>query len=321
MPSNVSPTSANQPTTRLAPSPTGALHLGNARTFIINWALARRQGWRIVLRIEDMDFPRAREGADREAIEVMTWLSIDWDEGPYDQRSDLSPYQAALARLKAKGLTYDCVCTRREIIAAQSAPHADDHEVRYPGTCRSRDAADVALPTATRVRIPDEPITFEDRFLGPQTFNVQQHVGDFIVATKQDLPAYQLAVMVDDHRQGVTEVVRGDDLASSAARQLWLYRLLDYEPKPRYTHVPLVLGTDGRRLAKRHGDMRLTTYRQRGVPAQRVIGLLGHWCGLTAKREPMDAAAFLERFDLMKVPKEPVTMAWEDERWLLGQIV
>jgi glutamyl-tRNA synthetase len=304
--------------TRLAPSPTGALHLGNARTFVINWAIARQRGWRIVLRIEDMDWPRARQGADREAIDILEWLGIDWDEGPYYQRQDLSAYHAALGLLRQRGLTYDCVCTRSEIAAAQSAPHADEHELRYPGTCRTRDHRDTDLPVARRVRVPDEPLRFVDEFAGPQTVNVQQQVGDFIVATKQDLPAYQLAVVVDDARQGVTDVVRGDDLISSAARQLWLYRLLGYEPRPSYIHVPLVCGEDGRRLAKRHGDTRLTTYRERGVWAQRVLGLLARWSGFGADAPPMDAATFRAGFDLSRLSHTPVLMSAEEERWLLN---
>ncbi len=313
------PSADNPPrVTRLAPSPTGALHLGNARTFLINWAIARQRGWRIVLRIEDMDWPRAREGADREAIEVLQWLGIDWDEGPYYQRHDLTPYHAALEELKRRGLTYPCICTRSEIAAAQSAPHADDHELRYPGTCREADHHATALPVATRVRVPDEPMRFRDEFAGEQAIDVQQQVGDFIVASKQDLPAYQLAVVVDDARQGVTDVIRGDDLIGSAARQLWLYRLLGLSPVPSYIHLPLVCGEDGRRLAKRHGDTRLTYYRERGVTAQRVIGLLARWSGWGPDAPPMDAQLFKTQFDLLKLSPEPIYMKAEDEQWLLG---
>ncbi len=324
------------PRTRLAPSPTGALHLGNARSFIINWALARRHGWRILLRIEDLDGPRLKPGADRQAIDLLHWLQIDWDEGPVYQSRDLAPYTAALAKLDNAGLTYPCTCTRSDIEQAASAPHGDEHELRYPGTCRPRsrvsgigyrDSGQTGFPdtrdpnpdtrSCIRLIVPDEFIAFTDTLHGPQQINVQQQVGDFIVVTKAGLPAYQLAVVVDDARQGISEIVRGDDLIASTARQMLLYRYLDLQPLPRYTHLPLVLGSDGKRLAKRHGDTRLLTYRQRGVPPQRVIGLLAYWSGISSERQPMNAGEFAARFDLDKLPREPVTFTKEDDAWLL----
>jgi glutamyl-tRNA synthetase len=309
--------------TRLAPSPTGALHLGNARTFLINWALARQRGWRVWLRVEDLDGPRIKPGAVDQAIDVLRWLGLDWDEGPVYQRHDLTPYHAALQRLGDRGLIYPCRCTRREIERAQSAPHEDEHELRYPATCRPPKPGPVTYePTddasmAWRLITPDEPITFHDELLGTRTINPQEQVGDFLVATKAGLPAYQLAVVVDDARQGVTDVVRGDDLVRSTPRQLLLYRLLGLAPTPDYIHVPLVLGEDGRRLAKRHGDTRLIRYRDEGVPTERVIGLLGAWCGLGG-RQPMSAAEFAERFDLRRLPREPVTFTDADHDWLLA---
>lgn len=310
-------------TTRLAPSPTGALHLGNARTFLVNWALARRSGWRIVMRVEDLDGPRVKPGATEQALDVLRWLGLDWDGEPVYQLCDLAPYRQALARLHERGLIYPCRCTRKEIEQAQSAPHEDDHELRYPGTCRPTTSPvheNAALlqedATAWRVIVPDEDVTFTDMFHGEQRVNVQQHVGDFVVATKAGLPAYQLAVVVDDARQGVTDVVRGDDLLGSTARQLILYRLLGLAPLPRYLHLPLVLGPDGRRLAKRHGDTRLSTYREQGVAAQRIVGLLAWWCGATDEREPMSAATFAQRFELGRMPRGPVTFTHEDEAWL-----
>jgi glutamyl-tRNA synthetase len=301
--------------TRLAPSPTGALHLGNARTFLVNWALARRHGWRTLLRIEDLDGPRVKPESIRQTRDILAWLGLTWDAEAPLQSTDLGPCRDALRSLIDRDLAYPCNCTRREIEHAQSAPHADAHDLRYPGTCRRRPVPAADAATAMRVLIPDEPISFTDAIHGTLEINVQQQVGDFVVATRQGLPSYQLAVVVDDARQGVDEVVRGDDLLASTARQRWLQRMLGL-PTPRYTHLPLVVGEDGRRLAKRHGDTRLITCRQRGVPAERVIGLLAAWSGVCATPEPMTAHEFAQRFDLAALPRQPVVMTKEHESWL-----
>lgn len=313
--------------TRLAPSPTGALHLGNARSFLINWALAKQHGWRVVLRVEDLDGPRIKDQADTLAINLLSWLGLDWDDGPFYQANDLAPYHAALCRLMAQGLIYPCTCTRKDIQEAQSAPHDDGHELRYPGTCRPTPAQE--RPTdggellkdsrqAWRLTVPEDEVGFVDRLHGPQSVDVYGQVGDFIVASKAGLPAYQLAVVIDDARQGVTQVVRGDDLVRSTGRQLLLYRLLGLGPVPEYTHLPLVLGHDGRRLAKRHGDTRLDHYRELGVPAKRIIGLLAYWSGVAAERVEMDTGAFVQGFSLDRLAREPVTFTKEDEAWLLS---
>lgn len=322
-------------TTRLAPSPTGALHLGNARTFLINWALARQNGWRIVVRIEDLHTPRTKRGADKQAIEDLGWLGLDWDEGPYYQAADPAPYRDALVRLERQSLIYPCRCSRRDIERAASAPHADDHEMRYPGTCRPKSSEskpiacgcgwsvcaldpELEVPAAWRVVVPDEPVVFEDQIRGRVERNVQRQVGDFVVATKARLPAYQLAVVVDDVRQGVTEVVRGDDLLDSTARQIWLYRYLFRDRTlPRWWHLPLVVGPDGRRLAKRHGDTRLAFYREKGVPPERIIGLLAHWAGVLPRPEPMSADDFGSIFNVTRLAREPVTMTAAHHQWLM----
>lgn len=317
----------NTPTTRLAPSPTGALHLGNARTFLVNWAVARCNGHRIVLRIEDLDGPRVKSQADAMAIEDLRWLGMNWDEGPIYQRHDLTAYQGALDRLRHDRLIYPCSCTRSEIQLAQSAPHADEHELRYPGTCRpdsgvdSRESVQVTRSdspaTAWRLIVPADPISFTDVLHGPQTIIVQEQTGDFVVATKAGLPSYQLAVVVDDARQNITHVIRGDDLIRSTGRQLWLYRLLDLGSPPQYMHLPLVLGSDGRRLAKRHGDTRVAWYRQQGVKSERVIGLIARWCGLIDENAPLTVDQFLERFSPDRIGSHPVTLTAEDHAWLL----
>jgi glutamyl-tRNA synthetase len=306
--------------TRLAPSPTGALHLGNARTFLINWALAKRRGWRIVLRVEDLDTPRTKAWASDQAIDVLTWLGMDWDAGPSYQRADLSRYEKALRQLASAGLIYPCICTRKDLVEAQSAPHKDSHDLIYPGTCRPAEPTATAYDPANesqawRVRTDERVIAFDDGFAGAQAMSLALITGDFVVASKQGGPAYQLAVVVDDAAQGVTHIVRGDDLLTSTPRQLWLYDLLNLTPRPEYVHLPLVLGPDGRRLAKRHGDTRLISYREAGVAAERVVGLIAGWSGLD--REPMSAETFAERFDLDRLPPEPAVFTQEDHRWLL----
>lgn len=311
------------PRTRLAPSPTGALHLGNARTFLVNWALARQQGWEIVLRIEDLDGPRVKPEAAAEAIDILGWLGIDWDEGPLYQRHDLAPYRAALDRLAAQGDTYPCRCTRREIEqAALSAPHGDDHELRYLGTCR-----EIPLPGserlgegfALRLRVPPGETSFTDEFAGPHEHNIDATTGDFLVATKEGLPSYQLAVVIDDARQQIDRIVRGDDLLGSTHRQLLLQQRLGLEAPHEYWHLPLVVGPDGRRLAKRHGDSRISHYRGLGVAPERVIGLLAEWCGLGPRRA-MAAEQFIGEFELKRLSHEPIVLASADDAWLLEAV-
>ena len=312
------------PRTRLAPSPTGALHLGNARTFLVNWALARQQGWEIVLRIDDLDGPRIKPGAAEGAIDTLEWLGLDWDEGPYYQRHDLSPYREALEQLARQGDIYPCRCTRKEIEQALSAPHGDDHELRYPGTCRPTEGTGVDLKlldeadVGWRLRVSDGPIEFVDQLVGRQSVDVQATVGDFLVGTKQNLPSYQLAVVVDDVCQQIDQVVRGDDLLSSTPRQLLLYRRLRFRDLPTYTHLPLVVGEDGKRLAKRHGDSRIAHYREQGVRRERILGLLAEWCGLGPRQE-MSIMQFLDAFRLERLPLQKIVFTPTDDRWLVGK--
>jgi glutamyl-tRNA synthetase len=324
-------------TTRLAPSPTGALHLGNARTFLVTWLLARQRGWRVVLRVEDLDGPRVKSGADRQAVEDLRWLGLDWDEGPIYQSGRRGGYWRAVEALLAAGAAYPCVCSRKEVEAAASAPHAEDGAAIYPGTCRGRfrsiDEArrDGGREPALRFAVPAGEagvVDFVDEFAGPRRFDVPRELGDFVIAKAREpgrpdedarfgTPAYQLAVVVDDAAGGVTDVVRGDDLIDSTPRQILLYRALGWgERVPRYHHLPLVVGEDGRRLAKRHGDTRLSYYRGRGVSPGRVLELLAKWCGLASHAPPRTAGDLLARFDLTNVPKSQIVFSTEDDAWL-----
>ena len=307
-------------TTRLAPSPTGALHLGNARTFLVNWALARQRGWRVVLRVEDLDTPRVKPGAIDSTIDTLRWLGLDWDEGPFTQSDDTARYADAMRSLASRRLVYPCTLTRAQIEQAASAPHEGEHETPYPASLRPADRPDTFSDTGSNWRLLVEPgeVAFHDAFAGAQSFDPAREVGDFVVWTKRASPAYQLAVVVDDAAQGVTQVVRAGDLLPSTARQILVARALGLAPGPAYTHLPLVRGPDGRRLAKRHGDTRLDHYRRNAVPRDRVLGLLARWCGLTDAPEPIDPEAFVAAFSLDTMPPADVTFTPEDDAWLLA---
>jgi glutamyl-tRNA synthetase len=299
--------------TRLAPSPTGALHLGNARTFLINWALARQNGWRILLRIEDLDGPSIKRNADRMAIDELSWLGIDWDVGPVYQSTRRAVYDQAVERLLEAGVAYPCICTRREVDLAASAPHAEDGSSIYPGTCRGRfrslaDARrEAGREPVVRFCMPDGIVGFEDQFRGHSSHNVATELGDFVIRKSDGTAAYQLAVVVDDSDMGVTHVVRGDDLIDSTPRQIALFRALGRgNAIPQYFHLPLVVGTDGRRLAKRHGDTRLATYRNRGVPARRVLQILAEWSGIDPSESIGCAGDFARLFRLERCPRTPI---------------
>ncbi len=312
--------------TRLAPSPTGALHLGNARTFLLNWLIARKSGWRVALRIEDLDGPRVRRGADRAAIDDLLWLGIDWDEGPVYQSGRTALYSEAANLLLQEAKAYPCICTRKEVESAASAPHAEDGAAVYPGTCRSRFASlgaarDAgAREPALRFKVPEGRIEWDDGFAGPRVAHPARDLGDFVIQKGDGTAAYQLAVVVDDAAMGVTDVVRGDDLIDSTPRQILLYRALGLEERiPRYHHFPLVVGDEGRRLAKRHGDTRIQTYRSLGVPSERVLMLLGHWCGLPAigVRRPI-ISEWPALFQLGLVPKGRIVFGPGHDAWLRG---
>ena len=307
--------------TRLAPSPTGALHLGNARTFLINWALARRQGWRIILRIEDLDTPRVKPGVIDETIDILRWLGIDWDEGPIVQSRDMEPYARAMQCLAQDRRVYPCELTRSQIEAAASAPQEGVHETRFPPDLRPPTRPDRFMDRGTNWRfvVEDREIRFCDGFLGEQAHTPARTVGDFVVWTRRGQPSYQLAVVVDDARQRVTQIVRGSDLLDSAARQILLYEALDLEPRANYWHLPIVVGEDGRRLAKRHGDTRLSHYRSLGVRPERIIALIARWSGidLGSARE-LSSAEFRSALDLRRMSTETTIFRSEDEAWILA---
>ena len=263
---------------RLAPTPTGYLHLGHARTFWIAQERARANGGGLILRNDDLDRARCKPEFVSAMFEDLRWFGFEWREGsdlggpfaPYNQSERMNTYRAALETLRDGGFIYPCDCSRRDIQSAPRAPHAaDDEEPIYPGTCRSKTDASVSK-YSWRFRVHDgEAVTFPDNNLGKQTFIAGKHFGDFVVWRNDDVPAYQLACVVDDAAMQITEVVRGADLLLSTARQLLLFRALGLKA-PEFFHCPLMLDENGQRLAKRSESLSLRFLCQHGAKPEEL---------------------------------------------------
>jgi len=297
---------------RLAPSPTGLLHLGHARTFLVAWWRARSMGGRLLMRLEDLDGPRAKPEMSEAALRDLAWLGLDWDGPDYVQSTGLAEISAAAESLEQRGRAYACVCSRGDVRSLQSAPQLGESEPRYPGTCRGKFASIGAAEAATgkpaglRLLVPAGRVAVKDELLGERTFDVQQEVGDFLIAKRDRAPAYQLSVVVDDARQGVTEVVRGEDLFPSAARQRLLQEALGL-PAVRYVHVPLVLDESGRRLAKREDDLSLQELREGGTDPRAIVAWAAKSCGIPCG-ERITARVALINFAQALLPREPVVL-------------
>jgi glutamyl-tRNA synthetase len=306
---------------RFAPSPTGRLHLGNAWAAVLGWLWARSQGGEFHLRIEDLDTSRSRPELTDALRADLAWLGLGFDGDPEFQSRRLELYRAAFDRLRETGRVYPCLCTRGEIARAASAPHgpADDGP-RYPGTCLAltpEQSADRARtrPPAWRFR-PHEGLTeVHDLLHGTFVQDVAREVGDFVVLRNDGVPSYQLAVVVDDADTGITHVLRGDDLLGSTPRQIQLCEALKL-PVPTYAHVPLLLGPDGKRLAKRAGTPSLGELRERGIAPERLVGLLAAWAGLGDGR-PVGLGELVPRFALERLPREPIAVRPEQVNAIL----
>ena len=301
---------------RFAPSPSGDLHLGNLRTALLAWLFARSTGRSFLVRMEDLD--RVRPGADARQLADLTALGLDWDGPVIYQSGRTDRYDAAIARLTADGLTYECFCTRREIREAASAPHPDpaaQHpgdpagpaaDGSYPGTCRDLSAAEIAQrrsvgrPSALRLRAGVDRWTVHDELAGSFT----SAVDDLVLRRNDGVAAYNLAVVVDDAAQGIDQIVRGDDLLPSAPRQAYLGSLLGL-PAAGYAHVPLALNSGGQRLAKRDGAVTLTDLAARGVGAVEVLSIIAVSSGLAERGELVTPGTLLDRFDPGSLPRDP----------------
>lgn len=307
---------------RFAPTPSGFMHIGNGWTAVIAWLQARRAGGQFVLRMEDIDIQRCKPQLAQQAVDDLRWLGLDWDEGPdlggpcapYTQSQRIELYEAALARLESKNKLYPCFCTRAELQAVASAPHGLSTEgPAYTGTCRcltpEQQEERIASKTPSLRFIVDDHaiVSFEDGIAGKQVLP-QGLGGDFVVKRADGIISYQLAVVIDDAAMGITDVVRGYDLLDSTPRQLLLYNTLELS-SPRFAHVPLLLGKDGNRLAKRHGDTSIASLRASGISPEQIIGWIAYLAGQLSKPEKLSLYELLSIFQLSRIPKKPITIS------------
>ena len=320
---------------RLAPSPTGYIHLGNAWAFLLAWLAARASSGEVVLRIEDIDPQRSRPEYTAALIEDLTWLGLDWDYGPdkpepaggcmgpFEQSRRGKHYAAAIAQLESAGLTYPCFCTRKELRSMAGAPHVDDAGAPYPGTCRSLNQAqrqallESGRRPCLRLRCPDGPVNFTDTVFGPQSYTLADCGGDFALRRSDGVVAYQLAVAVDDALMGINQVVRGRDILISTPRQIALLKLLGYGA-PAYAHVPLLLDDEGERLAKRHQSLALRNLRQMGADPRRITGWLGALAGCNPGGNAASPAELIPYFSLSRLDGDDIRLGRELLRALVA---
>lgn len=292
---------------RFAPSPTGTLHVGNLRTALAAWLAARSTGSEFLLRFEDLDDATARGEHETTQRRDLRRLGLDWDGDPIRQSERRQHYEDAIADLARDGLTYRCWCSRREVREAAAAPHLPPGH--YPGTCRTLTAAQLAereasgKPPALRLRTEHPEVTIHDRLHGPHT----ETVDDFVLRRGDGTPAYNLVVVVDDAAQGIGEVVRGDDLLSSTPRHAHLQDLLGLD-RPQWLHVPLVLGPEGDRLAKRDGAVTLGDRLQLGDRPGRIVAVLGASLGLEVDEAELEPSDLLPRFSADWISRSPWTL-------------
>ena len=293
---------------RFAPSPTGPLHIGNLRTAVIAWLCARQQDDELLLRFEDLDRMNSKPEHEARQVSELAQLGMTFGSNIIRQSERFDVYRDIVDSLRQQDLVYPCYCTRREILESTQAPHGPAIEGAYAGTCRNLSASDRSereqsgRPPAWRLRSNNEEYIVDDLVAGPTTTVID----DMVLLRNDGVPAYNLAVVVDDAAQGVTQIVRGDDLLLGTGRHIHLQKLLGY-PTPQYVHVPLVVGQDGERLAKRHGAVTLEDLSHKGVGTQEVLGELARSIGSVVER-PKDVADLLDDFNLDRLPRSPWTI-------------
>ena len=312
------------PRVRFAPSPTGYLHVGGARTALFNWLFARHTAGTLVLRIEDTDRERSTDAHTRVILDGLSWLGIGWDEGPYFQGEYSARHQADAERLVAEGKAFHCFCTREELDAERARAEAEGQAFRYSGRCRGLTADEVdhrrraGSPSTIRFRIPEEAIGWNDAVHGPISFQGRD-LDDFVILRSDHTAIYNLAVVSDDIAMRITHVIRGDDHISNTPKQIALYRALGHEP-PVFAHVPMILGTDGKKLSKRHGATAVGDYQEQGIlPAamRNFLALLGWSPG--GDREIVAEAEMIRLFTLEGIQKKAAVFDPAKLEWMNGQ--
>ncbi len=315
---------------RFAPSPTGQVHVGNARTALFNWLFARQQGGVFILRIEDTDLERSEARYETQLIEDIQWLGLDWDEGPdvggpyppYRQSDKWQVYSDYAERLVAEGKAYRCFCKQEDLDRQREQAMAQHLQPNYPGTCRNLDAKEAERrraagePSAIRLKIPEKPIRFHDIVRGWVEFS-NEVVSDLIIVRSTGVPVYNYVVVVDDAEMRVTHVIRGDDHLSNTPKQVALYEALGWEV-PEFAHLSTILGPDKERLSKRHGATSLANFREMGVLPEALMNymaLLG-WAPTGGEREIFSPTELVQEFDLARVTPSPAVFDFEKLYWL-----
>jgi glutamyl-tRNA synthetase/nondiscriminating glutamyl-tRNA synthetase len=317
---------------RFAPSPTGYVHVGNARTELFNWLFARHQGGQFILRIEDTDAERSKPEYERQLIHDLRWFGLDWDEGPdvggphgpYRQSERQAIYAEQVEKLIAQGDAYYCFCTAEQLEAERQEELKAGRQPRYSGRCRKLAADEVSRrksagePAAVRLKIAESSFFWNDRVHGPTTIS-SDVIGDPVIVRSEGLPAYNFAVVIDDHLMEITHVIRGDDHISNTPRQLAVYRALGWEP-PEFAHLSTILGPDRTRLSKRHGATSMESFREMGIlpEALRNYLLLLGWSASDGKTEILNTAEMIAQFSLDRITKSPAVFDPQKLSWLNG---
>lgn len=300
---------------RFAPSPTGYLHVGGARTALFNWLLARKEGGKFILRIEDTDVARSTEESVNAILEGMTWLGLDWDEGPFYQSERFPVYKEYVQKLLDAGKAYKCYCTPEELEAKRDLAMKEGRKPKYDGTCRALSADIPGKPFAVRFRAPEAGVTaFDDLIKGRISFN-NEELDDLIIQRSDGTPTYNFTVVIDDATMGITTVIRGDDHVNNTPRQILLYEALGY-PVPRFAHVPMILGADKARLSKRHGATSVMAYRDMGFLPEAVVNYLVRLGWSHGDDEIFSREELIEKFSIEHVGRSAGVFNPDKLLWL-----